>query len=95
MHHIRKMHCQQFTIKYITRAYQILQTKPVLLPGLISPHYSEFVSNIHSNISSVSGPSVAVGPWNNVAGGPPSHRPCLGLLVIQTVLVWKSVELKR
>jgi len=24
IHHIRKMHCQQFTLKYITRAYQIL-----------------------------------------------------------------------
>jgi len=29
----------------------------------------------HSNVPSVSGPSVAVGPWNNVPAGPPSHRP--------------------
>ena len=77
MHHIRKMHSQQFTLKYITLAYQIFQAKPVLSPGSISLHYSEFVSNKRSNVSSVSGPSVAVGTRNNVPAGPPSHRPCI------------------
>jgi len=80
MHHIRKMHCQQFTLKYITMDYQILSAKPVLSQGLISLHYSEFVANKHSNIFSVSGPSVAAGPRNSVPAGPPLHRPSgLGL----------------
>jgi len=39
------MHCQQFTLKYITLPYQTLQAKPVLPPGLISKYYSEFVTN--------------------------------------------------
>jgi len=56
MHHIRKMHCQQITLNYITLAYEILQAKPVLSPGLISKRYFEFVRNKHSNIPSVWGP---------------------------------------
>jgi len=51
--------------------------KPVLSPGLISLHYSEFASNKHSNDSSVLGPSVTVGPRNNVLAGASSHRPWL------------------
>jgi len=70
------MHCQQFTLKCITLAYQIVHAKPVLLPGLISLHYSEFVSNKHSIVPSVSGLSVAAGPQNNVPVGPHSHRSC-------------------
>jgi len=76
MHRIRKMHCQQFTLKYITLAYRILQAKPALPPGLISLYYSEFVSNKHSNFLSVSGPSIAVEPRNDVPAAPPSNRPC-------------------
>ena len=77
MHHIRKMHCQQFTLKYITLPYQILWAKPILSPGLISLHYSEFVSNKQSNVSPVSGPFVAVGPRTNVPAGPPFISPGL------------------
>ena len=70
-----KMHCQQFTFKSITLAHQILQVKPVFSPGSISLRYCEFVSNKHSNFPSVSGPSVAVGPRNNVPAGPPLIGP--------------------
>jgi len=60
MQPIKKILCQQFTLKYITQAYQLLQVKPVLSSGSISLHYSEFVSNKHSNVVSVSSPSPVV-----------------------------------
>ena len=44
-------------IKYTTLACQTLQAKPVLSLGLIFLHYSEFVSNKHSNVPSVSASS--------------------------------------
>ena len=53
MHRIRKMHRQQFTLKYI-----ILLTKSFRpnqfyhRAGLISLHYSEWVSNKHSIVPS-------------------------------------------
>jgi len=77
MQHIRKMHCQHFILKYITLDCSIVQAKPVLSPGLISLHYSEFVSNKHSTIPSVSGLSVAIEPRNNVPAGPPLIGPGL------------------
>jgi len=75
MHHIKKIHCQQFTLKYFLLGYQILYAKPVLSLGLISLHYSKFVSNKHLNVPSVLGPSLVVRPRNNVPPGPTSHRP--------------------
>jgi len=93
MHHIRKMYCQKFTFKFIALAYQILQAKPVLSPGLISLHYSEFVGNKHSNVPAVSGPSVAVGPRNNIPAGPPLIGPAWVDDALPVVLLASSCRL--
>jgi len=66
------------------KIYHIRLSNPLgqrsFITGSISLHYFEFVSNKYSNVSSVSGPSIAVRPQNNVPAGPPSHRPCKDLL---------------
>jgi len=93
MLHIRIMHCQQFTLKYIKIAYKIVQSTPVLSPGSMSLHYSEFVSNKHSIVPSVSGPSVADGLRNNVHVGPPSYGRCIQnhIVVYVLALFWRPL----